>query len=53
MLLAIGVLTLLVLLFALLAAAPLLPEVEAAETALMEGQVQPVVSFPADRPQAA
>jgi hypothetical protein len=53
MLLAIGVLTLLVLLFALLAALPLLPEVAPAETALTESQVQPVVSFPADQAQAA
>ena len=53
MLLAIGVLTLLVLLFALLAVVPLLPEVASAETALTESQVQPVMSFPADRAQAA
>lgn len=53
MLLTIGVLTFLVLLFALLAVAPFLPEVAPAESALSESQVQPVVPFPADRPQAA
>jgi hypothetical protein len=53
MLLAIGVLTLLALLFALLAVAPLMPEVGPAETALSESQVQPVVAFPAEQAQAA
>ncbi|MFN8512446.1 MAG: hypothetical protein U0232_07480 [Thermomicrobiales bacterium] len=53
MLLAIGVLSLLVVLFALMAAAPLLPEVGPAEMDLVDGQVQPVVSFPADRARAA
>jgi hypothetical protein len=53
MLLAIGVLSLLVVLFALMAAAPLLPEVGPAETALSESQVQPVVAFPAGQAKAA
>jgi type II secretory pathway component PulM len=53
MLLAIGVLTILVLLFALLAVTPLMPEVGPAETALSESQAQPVVSFPTDQAQAA
>jgi hypothetical protein len=53
MLLAIGVLGLLVLLFALMAAAPLMPEIGPAETALSDSQVQPVVTFTADRAQAA
>ncbi len=54
MLLAIGVLTLLVLLFALLAIAPLMPEVVPSESAQSEGQLQlPLVTFPTDRAQAA
>jgi hypothetical protein len=53
MLLAIGVLVLLALLFALMAAVPFMPEVGPAETALSEYQVQPVVPFPADQVQAA
>ena len=54
MLLAIGVLSFLVLLFALLAVAPLLPQVDPAESAQSEGQVQlPLVSFPTDRAQKA
>lgn len=54
MVLAIGVLTLLVLLFALLAVAPLLSTVVPAEPVLSEDQMQlPLVSFPTDRAQAA
>lgn len=54
MVLAIGVLVFMVLLFALLAVAPLLPQVDPAESTYLEGRTQlPLVSFPTDRAKKA